>query len=874
MHNGELSFNRQYAMSIISSTDPLMLFGTITDVGQDNELLIKAMDDLVQVLAETDFHALTGGFERLIHFYEMFLTYYDPGLRDSRGVYYTPQSVVSYIVRSVDLLLRSRFGCQDGLADASTIPYIRTDKYGKTMLEHRPRVVTLDPACGSGAFLHGVIDHVREMYRRTGNNSLWYEYARDHLLPSLSGFELLLTPYLIAHLNLGMQLAGLDLSESERSPWAYDLKDGKRLGIYLINTLGEIFQRDEETPGRAILDVSNKASQGTQEYPVMVVLGNPPYAGHSLNKGTWITRLIEAYKDGCPELKKPAQAKWLSDDYVKFMRFAQWHIERAGYGILAFVTNHSYLDNPTFRGMRYSLMQSFDEIYILDLHGNSKKKEGAPDGLKDENVFDIQQGTAIDIFVKWREVKDHHPATVRHADLWGLRELYESDEQGKPMLTGGKYAWLAQHDIDNTSWRTLNPQAPLYLFAPQDTQHLAEYEAGWKVPDIFRPNGDPAPGIVTTHDEFAISWSKAEAMSKIERLLATNNEDEARQMFRLCTQDQWQYASAKKELVDSQWRQEMVEVLYRPFDKRWTVFNRHVAVHRRERVMRHMLAGKNLGITIGRAGQVINSEQWDIVFCTRNITEYNLYRRGGNNLFPLYLYPDAWNITGRSASVRENINVPGNRQINLASEFISDFSTKLGMRWMPGRFDESDGCDEQGERQQAFGPEDVLAYMYAIFYSPNYRKRYAAFLKVDFPRLPLTSNAILFRALCNLGNKLIGLHLMEEQVPLITCYPVCGDNRVEMMRYFEPTCDHPISGQVWINKTQYFENVPSEAWAFHIGGYQVCQKWLKARKGRTLSWDEVMHYQRIVAVLAETSWVMREIDEVIERYGGWPIDKE
>jgi len=437
-------------------------------------------------------------------------------------------------------------------------------------------------------------------------------------------------------------------------------------------------------------------------------------------------------------------------------------------------------------------------------------------------------------------------ATVHHASLWGPREIYELDAQGHPILTGGKFPWLAEHDLASTQWTILNPQPPFYLFAPQDSRYSVEYEAGWPVPAIFRPNGDPAPGIVTCHDQFAISWTEAETCSKVERFLSTETEDEARQLFRLCSQDQWQYTVAKSELQSGAWQQETTEILYRPFDRRWTVFNRHVAVHRRERVMRHMLAGENIGLTIGRAGQVIDQDEWDIVFCTRFITEFNLYRRGGNNLFPLYLY---------------TIASPTVRRVNLAHEFISDCVTRLGLAWVP---------DGHGDLQQSFGPEDVFSYMYAVFYSPTYRKRYAPFLKIDFPRLPLTSNRDLFRALRVLGDRLISLHLMEQRIPSISDYPVKGHNCVEMVRYMTQS-QYKDKGQVWINVTQYFDEVPLEAWNFSIGGYQICKKWLKDRKGLKLSEDDLAHYQQIVAILAETSYLMRAIDGAIEDYGGWPL---
>jgi predicted helicase len=770
----------------------------------------RSLDELTSVLtAEANIEALAHSNHKdpFSNLHEKFLKQYNPRLRGLRGVYYTPDPVVSYMVRSIDFLLRSRFDRPNGLAEISE------------------DMLLLDPACGTGIFLQAVIDHIRNEFQAKSDSESWRDYVYLHLLPHLIGFELLPIPYILAHLKLAIQLAALDIPEPERRRWAYHFQHDEQPNIYLTNTLEEV---KEALSGLG----EEKAHQ------ILVVLGNPPFAGHSSNKGQWITTLIDTYKEGCPELKKPGQAKWLSDDYVKFMRFAQWHIEQVGYGILAFITNHSYLDNPTFRGMRLSLLQSFDDIYILDLHGNRKKHEQAPDGSKDENVFDIQQGVAISIFVKWRDSESL--ATVHHADLWGLREVYRLDAPGQATPSDGKYAWLAGHNLASTQWTVLNPQAPFYLFSPQESRYLEEYNTGWNVADIFRPNGDPAPGVVTCHDQFAISWTKNEVNAKIKRFLSTETEEEARQIFRLCSQNQWQYHIAKSQLQQNRWQQEITEILYRPFDRRWTIFHRSVAVHRRERVMRHMLYGTNIGLALGRAGHVIDQDEWDIAFCTRYITDFNLFRRGGNNLFPLYLYDHSSTRTCKA---------------NLAINFIVDCATRLGIKWMP---------HGHGDLEQTFGPEDIFTYMYALLYSPTYRKRYAPFLKFDFPRVPLTSNIALFRALCSLGNRLVSLHIMEQRMPPISAFPVPGTNNVVEVSY-------KTQGQVWINATQYFDGVPWEAWNFSIGGYQICKKWLKDRRGYTLSDDDIIHYQHIVAILAETSNVMNEIDAVIENYGRWPI---
>ncbi|MGZ3643543.1 MAG: hypothetical protein ACXVCM_06795 [Ktedonobacteraceae bacterium] len=522
-HKGNSVFNRSDAAKEIPRTNPFLrkLFSTIAGTDFDDEPFIGFVNELTQVLGVTDMNAVLADFGKrtrredpLVHFYETFLTQYDPKLREMRGVYYTPEPVVSYIVRSVDYLLREHFDCPDGLADTSTTTYTYIDEEGEKRTKKSPRVLLLDSACGTGTFSYTIIDHIRETYRKSGNAGMWSGYVREHLLPRLFGFELLMAPYAVAHLKLGMQLAALDLPKEERNNWAYDFESDERLGVYLTNTLEQAFGRSKLLLGGFISDEANEAARVKQDYPVMVVLGNPPYSGHSAYKGEWVTDLLHG-DDGRSGKKianyfevdgKPLgerNPKYLNDDYVKFIRFAQWRIEQTGYGILAFITNHGYLDNPTFRGMRQSLMQSFDDIYVLDLHGNAKKKERAPDGTKDENVFDIQQGVAIGIFVKRQEkATDSHAAKVHHAQLWGPREVYEKVLH-KQHLVGGKYYWLAENDIKSTTWMVLDPQRPFYLFKPQNTVSKSEYESGWKITDILSVN---STGVKTHRDHFVGSY--------------------------------------------------------------------------------------------------------------------------------------------------------------------------------------------------------------------------------------------------------------------------------------------------------------------------------------------------------------------------------
>jgi predicted helicase len=721
-----------------------------------------------------------------------------------RGVYYTPEPVVDYIVRSVDLILKRDFKLGSGLADASQVKFKkkRAGAKGSKIVEESfdaHRVQILDPACGTGTFLHAIVDNIRERF--LGNAGMWPSYVAEHLLPRIYGFELLMAPYAVAHMKLGLQLKDS----------GYDFRSEERLRVYLTNTLEEA----HEMSGLPLFtqwlaDEAAAAGDVKKNVPIMVVVGNPPYSGHSANKGAWIAHLVEEYKKS-PELKKPAQAKWLSDDYVKFIRFSQWRIEQTGYGILAFVTNHSYLDNPTFLDMRASLMASFDDLYVLDLHGNSKKKERAPNGGKDENVFDIQQGVAIALFV--RRTTRAKNTTVHRADLWGSR--------------AEKYAWLAMHDVSSTPWKDATPDRAPWLFLKQDNDLLVKYQKGWSVVDIFLPNGDPAPGVVTTHDDFAISWTKQEAIKKVEQLLETKTEAEARQVFTLCSQSQWNYDRAKQELADGKWKKQAVPIYYRPFDIRWTIWNSNVAVHRRERANKHMLK-ENIALLIPKQ----TKNDWgclvtDSVAAHKAASVYD-----PTSIIPLWIYNDSKNdLFGKSH---------GGRQPNLSPEFL---------KFIAGQFGKG-----------VVSPEEIFAYVYAILYSPSYRQQYADFIRREFPRITFVNDVITFKKIANLGEKLIELHLMKKSLPFVTSYPNSGNNRVDKFE-FKLNEQREDQGHVHINGEQYFSKMPSTVWKYTIGGYQVAQKWLKDRKGRMLTFDDLQHYGKIIAVINETISVQGEIDK-------------
>jgi len=878
-HKGPEPFQRLGAAREIPKTNPFLrqLFESITGNALDEEPYVHYVDYVVQILDRTDIKKVLADFgnktkqnDPVIHFYEGFLTAYDPELREQRGVYYTPEPVVSYIVHSVDYILKKHFGLGGGLADSSTIEFDRetylTDHLGepeknalptRIVHEKRPRVLILDPACGTGTFLYAVVDHIRSEFINSVNAGLWSEYVRHYLLPRIFGFELLMAPYAVAHFKLGMQLAGQDLPPELQKDWSYDFSSAERLGIYLTNTLEEAENPWKDLWGYEIIGrEARAASVVKRDMPIMVVLGNPPYSGNSANSSwevvdgkkrlNFIGKLIRNYYfvDGKPLNEK--QPKWLQDDYVKFIRWAQWRIEETGSGVVGLITNHGYLDNSTFRGMRQQLMEAFNDIYILDLHGNAKKKEICPDGSKDENVFDIQQGVAIGIFVKIPERTGS--CKVHHAELWGLRE--------------GKYSWLLSHDIESTKWEVVIPHSPYYLFTPQNVDLSKEYERGWKITNIF-PVGNV--GFVTARDRFVIDVDRDTLTDRISDFRDLRIEDhEFVESYRLKNTSSWNLSESRHLMAaNEEWEKDLDVCLYRPFDYRYIYYSKLLLERPVYQIMRHMLAGDNIGITVGRAGQVIDQGTWNIIFCTRHITEFNLYRRGGNNLHPLYLYPATEENSSRQKFLSSADWSPGKdgRVPNLSPEFVADLAERLSLEFV------SDG---RGDLELTFGPEDIFDYIYAIFHSPTYRKRYEEFLKKDFPKVPLTSNVEQFRKLCILGRKLADLHLLEspEVSKFITHYPVKGDNQIERSYPKYVVCENKEPGDIYINKTQYFKGVPPEVWDFRIGGYQVAEKWLKDRSGRHLSFDDLMHYQKVIVALKETMRLMEEVDIAIPE---WPI---
>ena len=789
-------FTRKHAFELIPKS-----IGVLRDVfhfislGDPPKQLEWMVDDIAQVLARTDvnhildeyFHQGRGS-DPVVHFYETFLAEYNPEERQRRGVYYTPEPVVGFIVRSVHQILKQEFGYADGLA---------SDK-----------VTILDPAAGTMTFIaRACMEAVGEFERNYGSGA-GKEFIRSHILKNFFAFELMMAPYAIGHLKMSFFLEELGCA----------LGDRDRMKFYLTNAL-EMEELEQTTfPIIAELAKESKlAGEVKGRQPVLAVMGNPPYSGHSSNTGKWITSLINDYKevDGKPLGEK--NPKWLQDDYVKFIRLAQNKIDRTGKGVVAMITNHSYLDNPTFRGMRKSLMDSFDHIYVLDLHGNSLKKEKCPDGAEDKNVFEIRQGVAIAFFIKTG--KKDAEKKVLHADLWGTR-----DE---------KYKWLDANTCQSIDWERINPISEFYFFKPRDESGYKDYEKFDSLKDVFPVNG---VGMTTARDSFVIDTDKNLLINRIIRFKNNKgSDDELHHLFQIRKKKGWNIRRAWQMLQNiSQTEIEKftVPVLYRPFDVRWIFYHDSVVWRTVKRVMGHMLAGKNVALVSARSNK---SSSMDHFFCSTNIVETKCGESTTQSCtFPLYLYQN-------NNTLLSQIKLP-EPSPNLNLELFDRLTKFFG---------------------QKPTPEEIFYYIYAVLYSPAYREKYAQFLKTDFPRVSFTRDKEMFQSLAEMGERLARLHLLdsEELDPPLVRFEGDGDCLVAKTRakgfYYDPDRE-----RMHINKDQYFEPIEEDIYQYRIGGYQVLDKWLKDRKERRLTLDEIKNYCRTATAIIKTVEIQKELDDV------------
>ena len=788
-------FSREEAARLIPKTNPFLrqIFNNLA--GNDlDERIAWVVDDLVTVFQATNLQKIMASYSRdklhhdpMIHFYEDFLSEYNPKLRKSKGVWYTPQPVVGFIVRAVDEILRKEFGLPEGLADYSMIEREvaveqSRDKRTTDGMKHEKRkfhrVQILDPATGTGTFLAEVVNQIYDSYR--DNQGIWQQYVEQHLLPRLNGFEILMASYAVAHIKLDMLLGET----------GYQHQTDKRLHVYLTNSLEESNNESRTLFAQWLSREATEANVIKRDYPVMVMIGNPPYSGESQNKGKWIMSLMESYKKepGGKSQLNERNPKWLNDDYVKFIRLAQDYIEKNGEGVIGFINPHGYLDNPTFRGMRWNLLKTFDKIYTIDLHGNSKKKETCPDGSKDENVFDIMQGVSINFFVKTGKKSKDELGKVYHKDLYGLRQ--------------NKYDFLDEATIESVGYKELKPKEPMYFFVPKDFELQEEYDKGFKIDELFIIS---SVSVVTANDSVLVDINENNLLKKVIEA----------------------YGYADKSFVE--------RYNYRPFDDRYIYYDVQKIERPRETTMRHM---KKPNIAILTCRQLAGNEWLHVSVADGIVDDCRVSSKTKERgyVFPLYIYKE-------NMGVEECI-------VNFNKDLYDSIAKRLN--YLPC-YDDNVLVDPTSEYNGVLYPQDLFDYIYAVLHSPSYRERYKEFLKIDFPRIPYPTDWEKYRDLVEKGEELRLLHLMEY-LPNSTgvSFPQAGTLKVECYRWQD--------NRVYINSEQYFEGVPESAWNFYIGGYQPAQKWLKDRKGMTLSFEDVKHYQHIIYVLRQTERIMQEID--------------
>ena len=810
LHDTSLDdFSRQEAAELIPKSNPFLrkLFGYIS--GPDIDDRIKwIVDSLADIFLATNVEEILKNYGKatkmedpIIHFYETFLSEYDPKLRKARGVWYTPQPVVNFIVRAVDNILKTEFDLPQGLADTSKTT-IKVEMQGKKVNQEVHKVQILDPATGTGTFLAEIVKHIHKKFE--GQQGIWSNYVETHLLPRLNGFELLMASYAMAHLKLELLL----------KEFGYNSDSNQRLKVFLTNSLE---QASKETPNlfmsQWLTEEAIKADYVKRDTPVMCVIGNPPYSVSSTNKGKWIQNLLLDYKKDLNERKIN-----IDDDYIKFIRYGQHYIDKNGTGVLAYISNNSFIDGITHRQMRKNLLESFDKIYILDLHGSTKKIETTLDGGNDENVFDIQQGVSINIFIKTGLKKKNELGKIFHFDLFGKRAL--------------KYSYLNENSFKSLAWQALVTKKPYYFFVPKDFELEEFYSKYISINDLFQQVNS---GIKTDRDSLFIDISKESTKKKFKTFLSNDIPDSFINEYRVVNSGSYKIT---EKIKNANYDENFIKpILYRPFDIRYTYYDPKIVSRPAEKITHHILKG-SVALVSCRQQSTFDFQHILVSKYLTEVCTVSLQTKETGYAFPLYLYNE---IQGQQTIEQTKGRIP-----NLKPEIIKQIAEKISLTFI----------NEKEIIENTFAPIDILDYIYAVLHSPTYREKYKEFFKIDFPRVPYPKDKDKFWQLVKLGGAIRQIHLLESPTVenYITQYPIDGDNVV-----LKPIF---IDGKVYINETQYFDNVPETAWNFFIGGYQPAQKWLKDRKERTLEFDDILHYQKIIVALSETDRLMKEIDKI------------
>ncbi|MDB5281514.1 MAG: Adenine specific methyltransferase, partial [Bacteroidota bacterium] len=678
-------FNRKLAYDLIPKTIGILrnVFKFISqgDLPTAMEVMV---DDIAEVLNAADvknilhqYYSAGKGEDPIVHFYETFLNIYDPATREKRGVYYTPEPVVRYIVRSIHDLLKTHFDMPDGLASKD--------------------VTVLDPAGGTLTFPAEAIKiAVKEFTDKYGEGGL-NKFISGQILKNFYAFELMMAPYAIGHIKISFLLEEL----------GYEMQKDERFKLYLTNTLDMEDLAQTQIPGlESLSEESHEAGKVKQKDPILVIMGNPPYSANSANYSDWTEKLLKENLDGAQsyyeldgEHLKEKNSKLLQDDYVKFLRFAQWKVQKAGRGIVGMITNNGYLNNPTFRGMRQSLMKTFNEVYIINLHGNSNKKETAPDGSKDENVFDIRQGNSIVLFVKTKNTKG---SKVYHRDIYGLREE--------------KYKWLDKHQLKIKDYEKLRPESPWYFFVERNTKEIEHYTKWLNMLDIFPVN---STGVKTHRDDFVIAFSASELENRMRQFKNSKFPDDfIIEAYKLTVNSTFKIDEVRKEIAkDTELYEKIQPIQYRPFDSRFIVYSDHLIDRPRREIMQHMQKD-NIGIVLSRGVEI--DTNYNHAFVSDSLVDHHAASlKETNYLFPLYLYKP-----------EEDKKKKGIQGIMLFEPEVEYGSKGRKPNMAPKVFEQLEKAYKKKPT-----PEQILYYCYGILYSNIYREKYAEFLKIDFPRI-------------------------------------------------------------------------------------------------------------------------------------------
>lgn len=808
------SFSLAEAADLIPGSNPFLrrIFRDLA-LAHPHPYVKGILEDLVILFKVTNMNKVLKIYRKdpLVHFYEDFLEAYNPKIREDYGVWYTPAEVVKFIVDSVDSILKYDFNINGGIAN--------NDKLDNG----RHKVQILDPATGTGTFLAVAAEKIYESYR--GQEGLWNEDVIQNIIPRLNGFEYLVAPYTMAHLKLATALKIDNIPD--------------RLNIFLTNSLEEDHPETQFEFARYITDESNAASTIKRDTPIMVIMGNPPYNEKSANIGKWIMNLMADYKQepGMARIEKRTKrglvkykntldeknAKGINNDYCKFIRLGHNFVTRNQEGVLAYICGNTYTKTNVFRGMRYQLLQDFDDIYILNLHGSSKFDE-TDENVIDENIFNIMVGVSINIFVKRKESRHTGIATVYYKDIFGTRRQ--------------KLDFLSSHRLQDVDFEIISPAAPYYEFCPKTENYdelKAEYENGFKL-DSLMPKR--TQGLKTGNDKTLILDNEISLRVLIDDLISDKAD------IALCERYSFKNPETlngtRQAIRNNGNRQKYcTKISYRPFDEKWTYLHSDLVQRPRPLIQSSMLEKDNLILCVGKQGTAIGNNEWSLVWISSLPTDMNVNPRGGAYLFPLFIYEEGY----------------ANPAFNFAPDIIEKFEEKTGLKLQ---------TEDSREREDGgFLGRDMVDYIYAVLHSTKYRRKYHQFLQNDFPVIPYPDNADYFFKLSALGAQIRSLHLLENisSSDFITQYPISEGSNLVMTRRYEATDSD--NGRVWINDTRYFDNVPLYAWKLMVSGYQPLDKWLKDRMGLTLSGDDIRHFQMMVVALTKMSEIMSEIDECI-----------